>query len=240
MKKILFLIAATLAFAGCSNEESVTPPAKELVTVTLDYGFPESGSMTRAGSDLYNNFYEAYIKTKIVTPPTYSLEFKNKETGAIAEINGRWENKDGIKLFEGEYEITGKSESTYNSTGNVDGMYLQFKENVTINKNTTIINLTAMYDCYMLIFNTENISKIVYTNDNPYSTPITLSKKDNIYYMFLQELLWSSSNNYLRITRTDVSTSKVYLDNIPFEKSKYYYFDDINNSFDVPPMQAGN
>lgn len=239
MKKILFLIAVTLAFAGCNNEESVTPPTKELVTVTLDYGFPESGSMTRAGSDLYNNFYEAYIKTKIVTPPTYSLKFKNKETGAIAEINGRWENKDGIKLLEGEYEVTGKSESTYDSTDKVDGMYLQFKEDVTIDKNTTVINLTATYDCYMLIFNTENITYIDYSNSNP--RHIALSKKDNIYYMFLQKLLWSSSyKNYLRITRTDGSTSEVYLDNIPFEKGKYYYFDDINNSFDIPPMQAGN
>lgn len=30
------------------------------------------------------------------------------------------------------------------------------------------------------------------------------------------------------------------LDDIPFEKGKYYYFNDIDNSFNIPPMEEGN
>ena len=29
-------------------------------------------------------------------------------------------------------------------------------------------------------------------------------------------------------------------DDIPFEKGKYYYFNDIDNSFNIPPMEEGN
>ena len=32
----------------------------------------------------------------------------------------------------------------------------------------------------------------------------------------------------------------IELDDIPFEKGKYYYFNDIDNSFNIPPMEEGN
>lgn len=72
MKKILLLMMTTLAITGCSNEEQDNLVPEE-VTVNIDYDFWESGSMSRSGVDLYTNFYNKYVKTKLLTPTTYSL-----------------------------------------------------------------------------------------------------------------------------------------------------------------------
>lgn len=61
-----------------------------------------------------------------------------------------------------------------------------------------------------------------------------LSKVDNIYYMFLDKLS-IAGNDRLRIKRTSGSESNIGISKTPFENGKYYYFNDITNSFDVPP-----
>lgn len=55
----------TLAITGCSNEEQDNLVPEE-VTVNIDYDFWESGSMSRSGVDLYTNFYNKYVKTKVI------------------------------------------------------------------------------------------------------------------------------------------------------------------------------
>ena len=56
-------------------------------------------------------------------------------------------------------------------------------------------------------------------------------------FMIIYELL-SIGRNYISISR-DGKSSSIELDDMPFEKGKYYYFNDISNSFDIPPMEAG-
>ena len=92
MKKILFTIVVTLVFIGCSKESSSEQIPTE-VEVSLDFSFTESGSMTRAGSTAYTDFYNKYIKTKQLTPKNFDLTFTNKETGATATIKGNWNKK---------------------------------------------------------------------------------------------------------------------------------------------------
>lgn len=249
MKKILFSIVAILTIMGCSNDkvgeiiEDINP--KE-VTVTFDYSFWESGSMTKStGNDLYTNFYNKYIKNKTLTPRSYSLILKNIKTGESSIIKGYWDKKEGIKLTEGTYEVTGTSSPKYKNLEKVDSVYLSFKENINIDKNTTSINLSAQYNSYMLILDADNTESIQYnfgTYDGSSGECINLTKVDNIYYMFINKLLNENNPaaNRITINRNSGSISTVYLSKTPFKKGKYYYLNNITNSFDVPPMEEGN
>ena len=64
-------------------------------------------------------------------------------------------------------------------------------------------------------------------------TPILLLKILIIY----EDFLGHSSKIYVFRNNTN---SIIELDDIPFEKGKYYYFNDIDNSFNIPPMEEGN
>ena len=54
-----------------------------------------------------------------------------------------------------------------------------------------------------------------------------------------RQFIGYTTGNDIVIKRND-SSSSINLDNVPFEKGKYYYFNDILNSFDIPPMESGN
>lgn len=245
MKNFLFSIVATLIIVGCGDdkvEEIIAQTDPQEVTVTFDYSFWESGSMTKStGNELYTTFYNKYIKTKTLTPRSYALTLKNLKTGESSYIRGYWDKKEGIKLMEGTYEVTGISSPIYSSFlyQKLDTVYLAFKENIAISSNTTSINLSAKYDSFMLMFDTDNTKSINYGYGENSSNNITLSKVDNIFYMFLDKLS-TAGNDRLRIKRISGSESNVYISKTPFENGKYYYFNDITNSFDIPPMEEGN
>lgn len=239
MFSLMLFVTSFICFTSCSNDEDEFYTPQE-VDLTLDYTFVESGSMTRAtGESVYNDFYEKYIKTKQLTPTTYSLTFKNKETGATATINGYWDKKDAIRLLEGEYEVTGISKPT-NRSDVSDTVFISFNEIVHITKDMTNINLTAKYDSYLLMLNNENYSNAYYYHYySSYSNySFNLYKTENNYTLFIKGL--GSETNDLRLTRNDGKTINISLNKIPFEKGKYYYFNDMTNSFDIPKMESGN
>lgn len=238
MKKYLFIIVAVTTLISCSNESDVEQPKQE-VEVFLDYTFVESGSMTRAGNEVYTDFYNKYIKTKQLTPKTFNLTFKNKETGAIATIRGNWNKKHSFKLLTGEYEVIGTSYPYgVHSTACIDSLYLKFNEKITIMNDTKSVNLTAIYDSFMTIFDKNDKSKIELVKMPGSSNPqIAFKDIDNIFYAFFNEdFLGYSSKIY--VTRNKI-TSIIELDDIPFEKGKFYYFSDIDNSLNIPPMEEG-
>lgn len=237
MKKILLLMMTTLAIAGCSNEEQDNLVPEE-VTVNIDYDFWESGSMSRSGADLYTNFYNKYIKTKLLTPTTYSLLLKTKDMSQATQVNGYWGTTDGIRLIEGTYDITGGA--VPKETGaDIDTLAMSFNEKVTITKETTAITLTAVHASYMLIFDASNTTSIQYSG-YVYSTNRTynLKKIDNIFYAFVGRS--PETKDKIVITRNDNSKITINLYGLTFEKGKYYYFNDVTNSFDIPPMTEGN
>ena len=237
MKKILLTIAIVSAFSSCSEASSSEQIPTE-VEVSLDFSFTESGSMTRAGSTTYTDFYNKYIKTKQLTPKNFDLTFTNKETGATATIKGNWNKKHSFKLLTGEYEVTGTSHpSTVYYMSCIDSLYLAFKENITITNNTENITLNAQYDSFMLMFDKSDKTRVEYGSSYGDGTTTNLKTIDDLYYAFFCELRGNGLS--LRITR-DKETSTVKLDDIPFEKGKYYYFNDIDNSFNIPPMEEGN
>lgn len=241
MKKYLSIFILAFTVIGCSNESDLSQPKQE-VDVTLDYSFIESGSMSRAGSNVYTNFYNKYIKTKQLTPKNFELTFKNKETGAVATIQGNWDKKHSFRLLTGEYEVTGTSHpSVVYYMSCIDSVYLSFKQNVSITNSTEDLILTANYDSYMLMFDKGDKTKIEYRytgggSNSPYEY-IPLKNIDDIYYSFFCQK--RANINDICITR-DKKLSIINLDKTPFEKGKYYYFNDLNNSFNIPPMEEGN
>lgn len=228
MRKISLAAIAIAVLCSCEKQEVREP---ETVSVSLDYTFVESGSMSRSGSTLYTDFYNKYIKTKILTPQNYSLTITDtKENATVATVNGIWGKNDMINLKEGDYKITGTSTPRGKAQ---DTISIKFSETIKVTKATTKINLTASYDCYMLFFNKSNFKELRVYHSSPY---FTLSSKDNIYYTFLDFNTWSSSTPYIEGIRNNNKTITIYPRKFTFEKGKYYYFNDVTESFDVPPM----
>lgn len=248
MKKffsMMLAMAAVMGFFSCSNNEEIYTPQE--VEFALDYTFAEIGSMTRAtGEDVYSSFYDKYIKTKQLTPTTYSLTFTNKETGEVAIINGRWDRKDAIRLMEGEYEVNGYSRPISDYTIPSDTVSLVFNQTLNLTKETSQITLKAGYESFLLLFDKENSFKIEYSTRLSWSGSPEgeICSDDNIHWLFLSDVNYSTNNHktsfYILVYRLDGHVSKIYLDNIPFEKGKYYYFNDMTNSFDIPKMELGN
>lgn len=245
----MLFLATCLFLTSCSKENNDEPKqTPQEVTFNIDYTFIESGSMTRASSDdVYNNFYDKYIKTKQLTPTTYSLTFSNKE-GKVLEINGKWADTNGIRLPEGEYKVKGCAypiERSYYSGKNYypsDTVYLYFDESVTITKDMKTLTLKALYDSWLLLFDTQNIKEVELKNTSSTIEGRTLSQDSDIHWLFIKDKFFVTTNAYfyLYIKYKNLSNATITLLNIPFENGKYYYFNDLTNSFDIPKMESGN
>ena len=244
MKKIfglMLLCVAAVIFASCEKEY-----IPQEVEFSIDYTFAKSGSMSRStGNEVYDAFYDKYIKSKVLTPKTYELIFTNKETGSSSTIRGRWDEKDGIRLLEGQYEVVGKSIPLHKRDDFKefsDSVYIAFNEIVAISKDDTKLLLTAKYDSFLLMFDEEN-TKSISCNCTGYTGSTMLSKDENNFWIFMQQTYRSTEHTKgfnLDVLRNDGLTSVVPLLNFSFEKGKYYYFNDMTNSFNIPPMESGN
>ncbi len=120
-------------------------------------------------------------------------------------------------------------------------MYLCFNEKINITQETKTVILTALYDSYMLMFDKADKTSIKYYYDPSTYSPnnVSFCDIDGLYYAFFNSLWGSSSINKIIIKRT-VGETTIDMNVIPFEKGKYYYFNDLSNSFEVPPMTSGN
>ena len=235
--KNLVVASAALMIIGCSSNGESENLVPQEVTVGIDYSLWESGSMTKSGESLYTDFYNKYIKTKQLTPTSYSLSFNNKDMVKISTVNGYWKEKAGIRLVEGTYEVIGTS--TPSTKEPIDSIALSFNEKVAISSETTSITLTAKYSSYMLMFDAASIKSIDYSEytDGVYRT-YTLKKLDNIFYVFIHHE--PKDSDKVVITRNNSIKVEINLYGLNLEKGKYYYFNDVTNSFDIPPMQGGN
>ena len=244
MKKFLLsMVLCVIVSFLFSCEKEYIPQEIEL---SLDYTFVESGNMSRAsGEEVYTNFYNKYIKSKMLTPKTYELVFTNKETGATSSINGRWDRNDGIRLVEGQYEVVGHSlplhkRDYYQELS--DSVYIAFNETVTIRKDDAKLTLKALHDAFLLMFDKDN-TEMIYCKCKGYANVQPLIYDENNFWLFMQKTYMDNDKTdafYLEIYRTDGMKSTIYLQDIPFTIGKYYYFNNMTNSFDLPPMDSGN
>lgn len=249
MKKLIVMMSAVMAAAivSCSSEIDCLIPSLEEVSVKLDYAFFEQGSMSRSGESVYESFYNDYVKTKILAPYSYELTFM-VEDKVIASMKGPWGGA-GIRLKEGDYKIVGSSipkiYSSYQGAEDIcDSLYLNFNEHVSITKVTEKITLTAKYDCYLLLFNADNIKSITASFGDK-----KLAQIGNVYYLFVRKDYYTTQGSYgpynTELCLDIVKKDGTKIDNLEigkqgFEKGKYYYFNDMTNSFDIDPMVDGN
>lgn len=256
MKKILstmLIMTSLVCFVSCSNDvEEIYIPQE--VEFTLEYTFIESGSMTRAsatratGEEVYDMFYKKYIKNKILTPKNYYIEFKNKNDIVVLTTKGKWGENNGIRLPEGEYTVTGYSYPVEKYADKPihlpsDTVYIKFDEKVNIIKDMRLLTLNAKYDSYLLLFDKVNKSKIEVSEVQK-----MLNNDESCYWLFSKEDSWTNWDNGFSFQHS--LTANIYMDNgdhlevafgkLPLVIGKYYYFNDMTNSFDIPKMESGN
>ena len=228
---------ALLATASCSSNDDVIAEQAEEVSVTLNYSLFESGNMARSGETEYQQFYDAHIKTKELTPTQYSLSFISGAKLPM-KVTGTWGEKDAVKLLEGEYTVTGTSAPTDRYISNT--AYLKFNESVAITKDTENITLNADYDCFLLMFSTTNISSATWKFDTIMSGT-DLGCVDNVYYMFVnQDKNGENRDLIVTLNRPNGAVVTLNITSLSLQKGKYYYFNDVTNSFDIDPMESGN
>lgn len=249
MKKLILtlaLIVPALSFTGCSSDNKTTQEEPTLpkseVSISLDYTFVESGNMSRSGASAYQEFFDNYIKTKQLAPKKYSLTFDTEEGKQAQSVTGPWAGK-SLKLREGTYKVKGYSYPTFEDNhpyhkSASDSLFLNFDETVNISKTTTKLTLSAQYDCFLLLFPAENIDRIIASYHNQ------PQKVGNVYCYFVNAASYnygaSSSSLDLSVFRKDGTIVDVQIGGMGFEKGKYYYFDDLTNSFNIEPMPNGN
>lgn len=249
IKSLIYPIVGFIILSGCESSEipNINEDRSD-VLVTIDYDFFDSGSMTRIGDVMYQNFYEKYIKTKRLTPNMYEISFINKDRGDSVVIKGDWNKKEFITLTEGNYDVKGIS---YPTTSMIpmqpfyisqDTISLVFNERIKVSKDISSIKLTAKYDCFMLMFDNRNFTNIRFGSFSPKTEA---RKLDEMYYMFFRDIslikqIASTHNAPLLCTRTNGSITELWIDKFDFKKGKFYYFKDTDGSFDIPPMEDGS
>jgi hypothetical protein len=147
-----------------------------------------------------------------------------------------------ITIRTGKYKVTG------NSTAEGECMQalasLSFDQEIEISTSSKNVNLTAKYNCFLLAFAKSDIVELVNKHHNNYTgTPFFMY--NNYYYAFVNNQIWTyvmdtdKSNVYIKDTREDGSTFKILTYNAVFEKGKYYIYNDVSGSFELPKMEAG-
>lgn len=245
MNKNVFIAILLILACSCSSEKDEQTEEKQDVSLTIGYTLVSSGSMTRS---TYSDFYNKYIDSRKLTPYSYSISFKNLESGDSLIINGMWSNKDFFSLREGTYEIKGTSypinslKAGYAEYIAQDTVSLYFNEKMEITKNMNDIMLKANYDCFMLLFDNANIEDIYLRQDmNP---KVNAYQLDNVFYMFIRDKklldeICTVHETPLYVKRNNNSISELWLNKFSMEKGKYYYFKDVNGNYELSPMESG-
>ena len=232
MKKILsflLLCVAAICCLSCDNGEDVNVE-KKLVDVCFGVKFVESGSMSRATADeVYQEFYNKHIATKELVKKEYQLTIRDMSGVTVAELNGTWDVTT-IQLPEGTYQISG------NSVGDYETVSLRFEEDVEI-KSSGTINLTAQYSCYLLLFPTNSGTYSYKYSDSYYESYTNMPTVDDLSYMFMSTI-WDSFR-IVYSDGTDSTTLRFNSENFKFEIGKYYYFNIVTGTFNIPPMENG-
>lgn len=246
MKKILIMMATIGLLCACQKEET-TP---QDVTFNLSYSLDRGLSMTRAGEDLYNSFYENFVKTKKVGHPMYELTFYKDEV-KVGTFNGEWDAT-LVTLPEGTYTVKGTSNSnlsgiyTKRENEHLKNMSLSFDEEITISKNTKTLNLSPSYSCHLIFVDASLFSKIgvkgthsdVTTVIGGYTPTATCEFFDaaNVKYIFLNG---DTSINNISYTTIDGDEGVLNINTLGFENGNYYCLDAIATGYQVPPMNNG-
>lgn len=239
------LLTCVLAgMSSCSNDkadEQLQPEGDEVkVTFVFTLDTSAGSSMHRAAktnAEVFNEFY-AKIKTAELVAPTYELTLTEQASGTTYTFNGRWDGHDVITLRTGTYRVTGRSIADGESVQ--DKCSFIFDETVTIDASSSTVTLHADYDCFLLIFNNPDISRLSNNNGQTSTALFTLG---DYRYAFVRDQLYLDdyqTEASIEGSMQDGSTFRIYTGKLQFESGKYYVYNVLTNSFDVPPMEEGD
>ena len=240
INRFFYLVLLSAFFVGCEeapSSELPKVPDSESVSFKINFGFDyEGGSMLKSApstaAEQYNQFYEKYIKTRILTPSTFHLSFAPIGGQKMFFTDGAWKDNNVLTLPVGRYVVTGESKGSVTSH-RPDTVDLVFQDTVNIDTNTQEITIKAEYGDYLLLFNDAEIATMSYDlKQDAFSVKQMMPKKDNLYYFF-----WSVSNGILSGNWSSNNAEfRLGLDGYKFEVGNYYYFQAVNNTLDIPPM----
>ena len=215
-----------------SNSEEPMEIEKKMAEFTLDYTF-ESGSMSRTNEEVYDDFYENNIKTKVLVADDYNLTFTSKETGTAHNFKGKWSNEDKITLPVGVYKVSGV---TYTNSTCHNKASLKFAKDLEIKADTKQVVLDADYDCWLIMFAKSNIKSIQYFC---ITAKEMLGTYKDYFYAFCQN---ENGYPYFKVIRENGGSFEFKIEDGAFENGKYYIFNDDNeaSTFNLPKMEAGN
>ncbi|MDD6209928.1 MAG: hypothetical protein PUB21_04905 [Bacteroidales bacterium] len=236
-----FIFVCVILFQGCNNDLPGRPEPVEPLPLVLDFEFMPQGIpmyAARVSEDVYTAFYENYIQTRILTPSEYNLTFKGVGFDYQIDIVGKWKKKEMLNLIPGKYAVTGTSYPS-SQKGVQDTVSICFNDTVELTRESTSLLLTAEYDSYLLLFDADNFSDMYYEYTPNYGGPVKVlfGKVENVYYTF-SRITSFNSGAYVRGRRSDLSSFSITLKTWKPRKGRYYYFNDIDNSFELPPMVA--
>lgn len=244
MKRLTIIAALIALLSGC---EKPTPNPEETkdVTVSLTYSLDTSvgSDMTKAtDAEVFDMFYQK-MKSGEMVASKYHIVFTEVSTGAKYEFDGSWADDDMVTIRTGNYRIEGYTKA--------DGRYIQekaslkFEEELNINSSMTSITLRAKYDCFLLAFAQSNIKDMRlyyrYYGDSSYSKLYTFN---GYYYAFCNNVLYSDEPNRkeqacISGERDNGTIFSIYVGHANLEKGKYYIYNDVSGSFELPKMEAG-
>ena len=232
MNKLSLVLVAIFVLSGCSKIQPV-------VEVSFNYVLPESGSMTKAtAAEVYDTFYENYIKTGDLLPNPYTLTITTKDGVEVAHISGEWKKNKPVMLSTGKYHVTGSSKGNVTYNDYYHRAPLVFDEDIEINENTSSITLHAIYDCFLLLFDAEGKTYFKWSADGTTADGISgdVNKAGDWYYIFAQGFKASGGVQW----NYGSQVNSISMANFNFQKGYYYYYNDLSGSFEIPKMQAGS
>ncbi len=256
MKKINFYAVTLLTsvmmlgFSACSSDdvpgnEQLTQKdeAKVYFVYTLDTSAGTSMNQTRAkaaktNAEVFDEFYTK-IRSGELVAPSYELSLTEVNTGASYSFKGNWKSHDLITLNTGTYHIVGKT--TAEGENIQEKCSFIFDEVCDIDITSSVVTLHAVYDSFLLIFNNSDVQSL--QNNNGTSLASFFTFGTSYKYAFVKDQLYLSDKKndaYILGKYTDEAEFKVFTGNLNFEKGKYYVYNSVSNSFDVPPMEEGN
>lgn len=239
MKKFIIIFAAIAVLAGC--EKPAQEPTPQDVNITISYTLDTSvgSDMTKAtDAEVFDMFYQK-MKTGELVAPSYKLIFTETTTGAKYEFSGKWVDKDMVTIRTGKYKIEGTSTASGNYIQELAS--IKFDEEIEISTTSSIVTLKAIYDCFLLAFAKSDITSLVcvpyqsnYVPDNH-----AFYEFEDYYYAFVNDKLYSTQSEGHILGRRTQDTFKIMTGYAAFEKGKYYIYNDVSGSFELPKMEAG-
>ena len=239
MKRCLFFVLISVfAFSLSACEEKIDNAQEVSVSFAFDLNVNSGNSMTKAtNADVFGEFYEKIISAELVEP-SYHLLLTELTTGVEYEFTGFWNSPDMITLRTGKYHIVGYSTALGDNIQ--EKCSFVFEEVLDITSSTTLIVLSAKYDCSLLIFKSGDLTSVSNFNGEESVDFFTFN---SYKYAFVNNELYKEGMKdlaYISGSYANGADFKYYTGALPFEKGKYYVYNSVTATFVVPEMEDGH